>query len=199
MTRLNGFAFQEGAAISAEPVGRILRLFRDHGDEGYFGENVSQTEHALQTAWAAEKAGAGAALIAAALLHDVGHLLHHLGEDCARQGIDDCHEDLGARFVQRYFGPDVSEPIRLHVPAKRFLCAVEAGYRARLSEASLQSLKLQGGPFTKLEVEQFRQDPHGEAALVLRRWDEEAKIVGLATPGLVHFRPYLEAALVATD
>jgi phosphonate degradation associated HDIG domain protein len=188
--------FQEEAAIPAEHVQRILRLFSDHGDAAYFGEDVSQTEHALQTAWAAEKAGAGASLITAALLHDVGHLLHHLGEECARQGIDDCHEDLGARYVERFFGPEVSEPIRLHVPAKRFLCAVETGYYARLSEASQQSLKLQGGPYTSMEVAQFRQNPHGEAALTLRRWDEEAKIVGLETPGLDHFRAYLEAALV---
>lgn len=190
---LNG---KETAAIPPEPIGRILRVFSDHGHAAYFGEEVSQTEHALQTAWAAEQAGAGAPLIAAALLHDVGHLLHHLGEECARHGIDDGHEDLGARFVERYFGPDVSEPIRLHVPAKRFLCAVETGYHARLSEASRHSLKLQGGPFTTAEVEQFRHHPHGDAALALRRWDEQAKIVGLETPTLDHFLPYLEAACV---
>ena len=179
-----------------DPIQRIVRLFSDHGDAAYFGENVSQTEHALQSAWAAEKAGAAAALIAAALLHDVGHLLHHLGEECARHGIDDCHEDLGARFVERYFGPAVSEPIRLHVPAKRFLCAVDSGYHARLSEASQRSLALQGGPFSADQAEEFRRNPHIDAAVALRRWDDEAKIAALATPGLDHFRPYLEAALV---
>ena len=182
--------------MSHHQVTRIVRLFHDHGSAAYFGEDVSQTEHALQTAWAAEKAGAGAALITAALLHDVGHLLHHLGEECALSGIDDGHEDLGARFVESWFGPEVSEPIRLHVPAKRFLCAVEAGYVDRLSEASQRSLKLQGGPFTSTEAEQFRKNPHLEAALALRRWDEEAKIPGLQTPDLDHFRPYLEDSLV---
>jgi phosphonate degradation associated HDIG domain protein len=181
---------------SAPPVvQRILTLFKERGDAAYIGEPVSQTEHALQSAWAAEKAQAGSSLIAAALLHDIGHLLHHLPEDCAQSGIDDGHEGLGARWAARWFGPEVSEPIRLHVPAKRFLCATEAGYFDRLSAASVLSLKLQGGPFSPREADAFRQHPHAAAALALRRWDEEAKLPGLATPDLEHFRPHLEAAL----
>ena len=179
-----------------DPLVKIFTLFRERGDAAYIGEAVSQTEHALQTAWAAEKANAGSGLIAAAFLHDIGHLLHHLPEDCADAGIDDRHEGLGARWVARYFGPDVSEPIRLHVPAKRYLCAVEPGYRAGLSEASIRSLNIQGGAFSPEDVEQFRQNAHSNAAVLLRRWDEEAKIPGLTTPDLEHFRPHLEAALV---
>jgi phosphonate degradation associated HDIG domain protein len=189
----------EEFTVPDHPIQRILRLYQEHGDGAYFGEEVTQTEHALQTAWAAERAGADAAQIAAALLHDVGHLLHHLGEECALSGIDDCHEDLGARFIERYFGPAVSEPIRLHVPAKRFLCAVEKGYLDRLSAASQRSLALQGGPYSAEGVEQFRRNPHGDAALALRRWDEQAKIPGLNTPDLEHFRLYLEAVLVHED
>jgi phosphonate degradation associated HDIG domain protein len=173
-------------------------MFRERGDAAYIGEPVSQTEHALQTAWAAEKAGAGNALIAAALLHDLGHLLHDLPEDCAQKGIDDAHEVRGDRFLQGSFGPEVTEPIRLHVAAKRFLCATEPGYFERLSEASVLSLKLQGGPFTPEQVRDFRHNPHGESAVALRRWDEEAKIPGLKTPDLEHFRPCLEAVLQCT-
>lgn len=176
-------------------IDNILRMFRERGDAAYIGEPVSQTEHALQAAWAAEKTGAGNALIAAALLHDVGHLLHDLPEACAQDGIDDAHEIRAVRFLQGSFGPEVIEPVRLHVAAKRFLCATEPGYFERLSEASALSLKLQGGPFTPQEVRDFRQNPHAEAALALRRWDEEAKIPGLKTPGLEHFRPCLESAL----
>jgi phosphonate degradation associated HDIG domain protein len=180
-------------------IDTIVRLFRERGDAAYIGEPVSQTEHALQTAWQAEKAGAESTLIAAALLHDVGHLVHDLAEDCADHGIDSCHESVGARWLQTFFVPATSEPSRLHVAAKRCLCATEQGYLARLSEASLQSLKMQGGAFTSEEAEQFLQQPHAQAALALRRWDEEAKIKGLKTPDLEHFREHLEKALRPVD
>ena len=176
-------------------IERIFRLFKEHGDASYIGEPVSQTEHALQAAWAAEKAGADSTLIAAALLHDIGHLLHHLPEDCAEHGIDDRHEDLGARWLARSFPAAVTEPIRLHVPAKRYLCATKPGYLEKLSEASVLSLKLQGGPFSPDEVREFLKNPHARAAVTLRHWDEEAKIKDLETPGLQHFQPHLEAAL----
>lgn len=175
-------------------IDQLLKLFRERGDAAYHGEAVSQTEHALQAAWAAEKAGAESRLIAAALLHDVGHLLHNLGETCAEAGVDDQHEELGARWLARYFPPAVVEPLRLHVAAKRYLCAAEPDYFAQLSEASVLSLRLQGGPFTSAEVERFRAGPYAAAAVALRRWDEEAKVPGLPTPGLDHFHPHLEAA-----
>jgi phosphonate degradation associated HDIG domain protein len=176
-------------------IARIGNLFRDHGDAAYIGEPVSQTEHALQCALAAEKAKATSALIAAALLHDLGHLLHNLPEDCAERGIDDRHEELGARWLEKYFTPEVTEPIRLHVPAKRFLCATEPEYLRELSEASLLSLRLQGGPYMPAEVLAFRGNPHSLAAVALRRWDDEAKIKGLATPSFSHYVPHLEAGL----
>jgi phosphonate degradation associated HDIG domain protein len=176
-------------------IDRIFALFRTQGDAAYIGEPVSQTEHALQAAAAAERAGADSAMISAALLHDVGHLLHDLPEDCADDHIDDRHEELGARWLAQYFGPNVVEPLRLHVAAKRFLCATDPDYNARLSQASRVSLKLQGGPFTPSEVEAFRNNPYCAAAVALRHWDEEAKVEGLETPGLEHFRPYLELTL----
>jgi phosphonate degradation associated HDIG domain protein len=180
-----------------EIVDRIVKLFQERGDAAYVGEPVSQTEHALQAAWSAEKENAPGHMVAAALLHDVGHLLHKLPEDCADQGIDSRHEELGARWLQKYFGPEVTEPMRLHVAAKRYLCATDPAYLAKLSEASVKSLALQGGPMTSEEVSQFRQNSFAESAVALRLWDEEAKIAKLPTPHLEHFRSYLEAALRA--
>jgi phosphonate degradation associated HDIG domain protein len=186
----------EDAMNRDDPVDHVLRLFQEQGDAAYLGEPVSQKEHALQAAWAAEQAGAGSSLIAAALLHDVGHLLHDLPEDCALDGVDDVHEVRGAGWLGQHFSSDVVEPVRLHVSAKRFLCATDATYLGLLSEASLLSLQFQGGPFTPEEVSQFRLNPHAEAAVALRRFDDQAKIPGLPTPALEHFRPYLEAARV---
>jgi phosphonate degradation associated HDIG domain protein len=186
-----------GDAMADDPIEFVMRLFKERGDAAYHGESVSQTEHALQTAWAAERAGAAGNLVAAALLHDIGHLLHNLPEDCALTGIDDAHEERGARWLHAHFGPDVAEPVRLHVAAKRFLCATDPAYAGRLSEASMRSLRLQGGPFTPDAAAEFRRHCHADAALLLRRCDEDAKVPGLATPGLEHFRPFLEAARVA--
>lgn len=183
------------ASNADQIVDEILRLFRERGDSAYVGEPVSQTEHALQAATFAEREGAGAALIAAALLHDIGHLVHDLGEDCADHGIDSRHEELGARWLADRFGPEVVEPIRLHVPAKRYMCATDPNYYAGLSPASRQSLELQGGPFTGAQVEQFRAGGHADAAVRLRRWDDRAKIQNLATPDLAHFAPYVRQAL----
>lgn len=186
-----------GSAASElhQMIDHIQQMFAERGQAAYLGERVTQTQHALQCAWAAEKSGASATQITAALLHDIGHLLHDLPEDCAQQGIDDCHEARGAHWLAKHFGKDVAEPVRLHVPAKRYLCAVEPDYQAQLSEASVRSLNLQGGVFTHEEVERFKQNPHAEAAVALRRWDDEAKVMGLETPPFEHFRPYLEAAL----
>jgi [1-hydroxy-2-(trimethylamino)ethyl]phosphonate dioxygenase len=183
----------------AEFLDRTLALFTERGGAAYFGEAVSQTEHALQAAAAAERAGAGPALVAAAMLHDLGHLLHRLDEGQVGFAVDDRHEDLGERWLKCFFGPDVTEPIRLHVPAKRYLCAAEPGYFETLSEASRASLALQGGPMAPAEAEEFRRHPHAGAAVAVRRWDDEAKVAGLATPDLTHFRPHLEAALASRD
>lgn len=179
-----------------DPVETILRLFQERGDSAYIGEPISQTEHALQTAVLAERAGHSPELIVAALLHDVGHLLHDYAEDCADEGIDDSHEELGSRWLESRFEPGVSEPVRLHVQAKRYLCSIDPSYLAQLSQASQKSLNLQGGPFSEEQVEAFRQHPHFESAVILRRLDDEAKIPGLVTPGLDHYRTLLETFLV---
>lgn len=181
-----------------QPVTReIIELFRRAGDSQYGHEAVSQREHALQAAHLAERSGADASLITAALLHDLGHLLHHLPDDAPERGIDDRHERLAAGWLARRFGPAVVEPVRLHVAAKRFLCTVEPKYRDRLSVPSLRSYELQGGPMTPAEVAEFRAHPQHQAALALRRWDDEAKVPQLPAPPLEHFAAYIEQALAA--
>jgi gamma-butyrobetaine dioxygenase len=174
-----------------DTVDEIIDLFARRGQAEYFGEPVSQAEHALQAARLAVEAGAEEPLIAAALLHDLGHLLHGLDEDIADEGLDARHEEAGEAWLASHFGPEVTEPIRLHVAAKRYLCAVEPGYRESLSPASQQSLALQGGPFTGAEVAAFERNPHHAAAVRLRLWDDLAKVPGLAVPGVEQYRELL--------
>jgi phosphonate degradation associated HDIG domain protein len=177
-------------------VDNIVTLFGRRGSADYGGERVTQLAHALQTAWQAEQQGASCAMIVAALLHDIGHLLHDLAPGYAGRGIDDRHETLGARWLSTYFGPEVTLPIQLHVAAKRYLCATEAPYVATLSPGSIRSLELQGGPFTSEQAQRFAAKPYAAEAVVLRRWDEQAKVCGLPTPTLQHFRLHLEAVLL---
>jgi phosphonate degradation associated HDIG domain protein len=183
--------------VTTDILAAIDRLFAARGADEYHGEAVTQLEHALQAALLAEQAGASAELISAALLHDVGHLLHAHGEAAAGRGIDDRHEALGERFLRPYFGPGVTEPIRLHVPAKRYLCATDPAYSTTLSPASARSLGLQGGSMSPAEAAAFARGPHAAAAVALRRWDDDAKVVGRPTPPLAHFHRYLEAARVS--
>lgn len=177
-------------------VERILDLFATRGAAAYHGEAVSQEEHALQSADLAASEGAPDALVVAALLHDVGHLLDGQDEDLAHRGVDGRHEEAGCAWLGRYFGPEVTEPIRLHVAAKRYLCAVEPSYRDGLSPASELSLQLQGGPMDADEVAAFEANPHFQDAVRLRHWDDAAKVPGLAVPGPSHYRDRLEAITI---
>jgi phosphonate degradation associated HDIG domain protein len=172
-------------------VHQIRDLFEVNGGSLYGGEAVTQLEHALQAAMLAESQGAEAPLIVAALLHDVGHLLHDLPDDAPDAGIDDVHEQLAYKWLSGHFGPEVTEPVRLHVDAKRYLCAVDSQYWASLSPVSQQSLALQGGTFTANEARDFERHPFFKQSVQLRRWDDAAKVVGLVTPGLNHFLSYI--------
>jgi phosphonate degradation associated HDIG domain protein len=169
----------------------IENLFKLHGHSLYGGEAVTQLEHALQAAMLAENEGAAPALIAAALLHDIGHLLHNLPDNAPDTGIDDVHEQLAYNWLCNHFGNEVTEPIRMHVDAKRYLCAVEPEYWNSLSDVSQQSLELQGGTFTSEHSRAFEQNLYFEDGVRLRRWDDRAKVVGLQTPGLEHFLVYV--------
>jgi phosphonate degradation associated HDIG domain protein len=177
----------------------ITRLFETGGNAAYFGEPVSQTEHALQTAHLAETEGASAALVVAALLHDIGHLLHGLPESIAEEGIDGRHEAGGYRWLSKHFSADVCEPVRLHVAAKRYLCAIDKDYLAQLSAASTKSLELQGGPFGTVARRAFEAEPFHADAVRLRRWDDRAKIPHWKVPPLAHYAGRIAAALQTTE
>jgi len=174
-------------------VDEIFEMFKRHGGEAYFGEPVSQTEHALETAHQAEQENAPPTLMVAALLHDVGHLLHGMGEDIADRGVDARHEAAGEDWLSHRFPPAVTEPVKLHVAAKRYLCRTDPDYFDQLSPASVRSLELQGGAFTEHEARAFEAHRYYGEALRLRRWDDAAKIPGLEVPDLEHYRSALEA------
>jgi predicted HD phosphohydrolase len=176
-------------------VDRIVAKLEGPEADRHYGEGVSERDHALQAAALARAEGAPPELIVAALLHDIGHLLHGLDEDIAARGIDGKHEAVGAAFLARHFREAVVGPVALHVDAKRYLVAAEPGYAAKLSPASVLSLKLQGGPMGEAEAKAFAAKTHFAGALRVRRWDEEAKIVGLAVPPPVAYRDVLEASL----
>jgi gamma-butyrobetaine dioxygenase len=171
----------------------IQTIFATRGGSAYFGEDVSLTEHARQAARLAQLAAAPTALVVAALLHDIGHLLANAPDDLGEWLEDARHEESGSRWLAARFPPAVAEPVRLHVPAKRFLCATDPGYFSKLSPASVVTLELQGGPMTAAEVESFRTEPYHREAVQLRRWDDEAKVAGLMTPDVAEYRTHIEA------
>jgi phosphonate degradation associated HDIG domain protein len=160
----------------------VAELFDGYGAAFYGSEAVTQTQHALQCALLAEQAGEPPAVIAAALLHDLGHLLQ-----AASRTQDMRHQEVAARALAPLLGPEVTEPIRLHVAAKRYLCAVEPAYHDGLSQGSKDSLVLQGGPFDEAGARDFGANPHAEAAVRIRRYDDLAKDVNAATPPLAHY------------
>jgi predicted HD phosphohydrolase len=166
-------------------VDDVFEILAAGGGEAYFGEPVSVLEHGLQAADYVRRKGGEPTLIAAALLHDLGHLLHSEGEDAAKRGLDTQHEELG-----------VLDPIRLHVAAKRYLCSAEPAYLTELSHASVESLDLQGGPMDAAESEAFLRLPHAREALLLRRADDAAKVQGLDVPNLISYRPLIESLWV---
>ncbi|AOK27353.1 phosphohydrolase [Burkholderia ubonensis] len=165
----------------------IRSLYQEHGHVAYSGEPVTQLEHALQSGLLAEEAGADDALVAAAFLHDLGHLLNRQGETPSARGIDDLHQYYVLPFLRPLLPDAVLEPIRLHVDAKRCLCRTDAGYFESLSPDSVRSLALQGGVFSEEEAAEFLRRPFAEDALRLRRWDDMAKAEGRATPDLDHY------------
>jgi gamma-butyrobetaine dioxygenase len=172
------------------PIDAIAMLFEREGEREYFGEAVSVSVHMLQAGALAEAAGAADQVIAAALLHDVGHLRSVAGGSAA-------HEEAGASWLAQWLPAEVTEPVRLHVAAKRYLCAIEPEYMASLSRASHQSLAAQGGVMSALETREFESLPHAQASVAVRRWDEAAKDPAAPSPAFEHFRPLL-ARLLAT-
>jgi phosphonate degradation associated HDIG domain protein len=172
-------------------VDQVLDVLATGGGTAYFGEPVTVLEHSLQAAHIIAKGGGADTLVAAALLHDVGHLLHLEGEDAAQRGLDTRHEELGVTALAGHFPGEVLDPIRMHVAAKRYLCFTEPGYMAELSPSSVESLALQGGPMSTEEAEAYLAAPHAREATELRRADDAAKIAGLEVPGLESYRALL--------
>lgn len=165
----------------------ILALYDARGAQAYFGERVSVTEHGLQAAWFARQESAPEELVIAALLHDIGHLLEQVPDALEDWTHDSRHEEVGSRWLARHFAPEISEPVRLHVLAKRYLCATDAGYLARLSAASVHTLALQGGPMAAHEVRQFESELFHREAVRLRLWDDQGKVAGLRTPAMTDY------------
>ena len=178
---------------AGDAVAVIAALFASEGGADYLGEPVTQAAHMLQAAALAERDRAGDELIAAALLHDVGHFSGTLtGHDLMR-GTDTRHGEAGAAWLAQWFGDEVTEPVRLHVAAKRYLCAVEPEYIAALSAASVYTLGVQGGPMRGRELAEFAGHPFAEAAIRVRRWDDAAKDPHVTPPPFGHFAPVLRA------
>jgi phosphonate degradation associated HDIG domain protein len=177
---------------SATIVAFIADIFERRGAESYLGEAVTMSEHMLQGAALAEAAGASDTMIAGALLHDIGHYTNEFGDDYIDRGIDNLHEEAGAAVLERFFPTEVTDCIRHHVAAKRYLCATDPAYFARLSQASVDTLRLQGGPMDDSEVAAFARHPNLDAILQVRIWDDEGKVPGMLTPDFAHYAPLLQ-------
>lgn len=177
---------------SANIVAFLADIFERRGAESYLGEQVTMSEHMLQGAQLAEDANAGDELIAAALLHDIGHYTNEFPDDALAQGINNHHDEAGAAVLAPFFPKVVTDCVRCHVAAKRYLCATDPGYFGRLSPASVHTLNLQGGPMNDVEVENFRQNDHLDAIIQVRIWDEEGKVPGKTTPPFAHYAPMLQ-------
>ena len=178
-------------------VDEIFENLARKGGAMYGGEAVTQLQHALQCATIARQADVSPAMVAAALLHDYGHLINDDDAAAAAAGRDQFHEDIAADYLAAYFPAAVTEPIRMHVPAKRYLCAVDKTYYEGLSPASKQSLAVQGGIFDDVEAAQFIAQPYAEDAVMLRHWDDLAKDPEMATAELEAFRNDVVTALRA--
>jgi phosphonate degradation associated HDIG domain protein len=177
-------------------IDQIFSLFERYGSESY-GEHATQLQHALQVAELARRNGCTSALIAASLLHDIGQFMDDAGNAAETLGIDARHEISGARFLEAYFPASVSEPVRLHVAAKRYLCAVDPDYLDTLSRASRLSLKYQGGPMTPEESHTFETEPLHTDAVTLRRFDDTGKQPDWFPPDLASYRAMLESLLIS--
>lgn len=178
-------------------VAQIFDAFAQHGD-AHYGENVSQLQHALQCAQLAREQGCTDAMVAAALLHDIGRMLDPEGNAIELEGTDALHEETGARALSQAFPPEVTEPVRLHVAAKRYLCAIDPAYVAGLSAASLLSLDVQGGAMDAEEKLAFERERFFADALLLRKFDDWGKRVGCPVASLDSYRTLLEALVIAT-
>ncbi len=171
----------------------ILNLFADRGAQEYMGEAVTMSQHMEQSAACAVADGAPDSLVIAALLHDIGHFVSEHPIEALENGIDNIHEEVGANYLEPFFPALITEPIRLHVAAKRYLCATDKDYLGELSDASVNSLKVQGGPMSPAEIERFEANPYHKQAVKLRLYDDDGKVAGLEIQPVTEYRTTLEA------
>lgn len=179
-------------AESGDIVERIADIFERRGAEAYLGEAVTMAEHMLQAATLAQAEGASDVLVAAALLHDIGHFTSEFGEYSPDDTMDKLHDASGARVLEEFFPAVVTDCVRLHVAAKRYLCATDRTYYDKLSDASKHSLSLQGGPMNEFEIADFRSHEFYREAVRVRMWDDAGKTADLQTLTFDEFRPVLQ-------
>ncbi|SDR63037.1 phosphonate degradation operons associated HDIG domain protein [Rhizobiales bacterium GAS113] len=170
----------------------LTDIFERRGAEEYLGEPVTMAEHMLQGAWFAEQEQASDELVAAALLHDIGHFTSEFGTYSPDDTEDKHHDEAGAEVLAPFFPRIITECVRLHVAAKRYLCATDAGYHAKLSKASAHTLSLQGGPMDAAEIAEFRRNPFHKDAVRVRLWDEAGKVAGMQTRSFRDYAPLLQ-------
>lgn len=175
-------------------IDRLEHRFITRGDGFYLGEPVTIAEHMLQCAALAQAQSASDALIASALLHDIGHF--GTEEHDGNSVVDWKHEESGAAILEGHFPPAVVASVRLHVSAKRYLCATDKSYFDKLSRASKHSLSLQGGPMSASETAMFENLEYHREAIRVRRWDDWGKEQGRRTPSFRDFRPLLQRVLL---
>ncbi len=173
----------------------LADIFLRRGSESYLGESVTMSQHMLQAAQIAEQEGESTSVIVAALLHDIGHYTGEFPEDYIEQGMDNRHQLAGAAVLEKFFHADVVEPVRWHVETKRYLCAVDDGYFACLSGASVETLKLQGGPFDSDQIAEFEQNPYLDTIIRVRKYDDAAKDPLKMTPPIEHYLPMIQGLL----
>lgn len=173
-------------------VALIEDIFERRGADSYLGEDVTMSQHMLQAAQLAEEAHASDEIIVAALLHDIGHYTNEFPEDALEQGVNNFHDEAGAAVMQSHFPDSIINCIRYHVDAKRYLCATDAAYYDGLSDASKQSLALQGGPMSADERTAFESLPDLAEIVQVRRWDDLAKDTKRTTPPFAHYKLHLE-------
>ncbi len=179
-----------------DAIEKLADIYTTTGLEVFEGDRtVTQTSHALQTAMIAEAEGANAAMIAAALLHDIGRIVNPKDRAITDSGGDAKHEIVAQKYLEPWFGPEVTMPIKWHVAAKRYLIATAEDYASKVSGGSVRSLKGQGGAFTAAEAETFIREPFAREGVLLRRWDDRAKLPDAETPEFAHFVPFLRASL----
>ncbi len=186
-------ATPDRAAPTRETIVAFLAdIFERRGAESYLGEDVTMAEHMLQGAALAEQAGAADALVAAALLHDIGHFTSEFGAYSPEDTKDKHHDAAGARVLEPFFPPVITDCVRLHVAAKRYLCATDPGYFDQLSQASVHTLSLQGGPMSEAEVAAFEANPFHEVAVRVRKWDDQGKVAGMKTKAFSDYAELLQ-------